>query len=588
LELAWDSGRPLLFHNANFDLEVARVHLGLPYPDWSRVHDTLPMLFLRNPYADTYSLKPSAERILKMKPEERDAVLDWLITNQPMLKGGHARHPLNPHYAKAFEKESWFEEGQKVGSSPKGDHYAGAYICLAPASLVGPYCIGDVERAYKLALHVGAHLEKMEMVEAYRREIEMAPVVLDMEREGVRVDVKALVADEKLYTDALLRLDVWIRGRLKAPKDLNIDSGSELVKALLDAKLATEAGLGTTPTGQVSTAKDSLDAAINDAQLKAALRYRGVVGTCLRTYIHPWAEEAKRTGGRIYTQWNSTRREKGGDMAGARTGRLSASRLMNVPKAVTPIFGSGLAKSPIRPLPQPPFVRRYILPDEGHVLIDRDFSQQEIRILAHFEDDVMAEAYNRDPDIDQHQLAANDLGVSRKAGKVLNLAIIYGLGIGLLAEKLGCTVEEAKLIKARYFTARPSIKRVLRDITKAAKAGHPICTWGGRKYYVEDPKFLHGHYQTYEYKLCNYLIQGSAADLIKAVMIEFRRRTALAKLVARIRITVHDELAVSALKAHAAQAMKILKEVMAMKRLDVPMTSTGKVGPNWADMKAVE
>jgi DNA polymerase-1 len=525
------------------------------------------MLFLRNPYAESYALKPSAEIILKMRPEERDKVLDWLLEHQPV-------------------------EGRKLSKSPKSDNYAGAWICKAPASLVGPYCVGDVVRTYKLAMKVGAHLEKYEMVDAYRREIELIPVILDMEREGVRVDVKALERDAKSYGRIMLRLDDWIRRRLRCG-GLNIDSGPELAKALMATHLAAAEDLGVTPTGQTCTAKDALQSAINDPQVAAVLRYRGAVMTCLTTFIHPWLAASKKTG-RIYAQWHTTRRDHKGGIGGARTGRIQPTpNLSNIPKTFKPIFKSHTNKSALRKilpkapllLPPPPLVRSYVLPDEGHVLIDRDFSQQELRVLAYFENDVLAEAYRKNPDTDLHQKAADILGVDRYKGKTLNLSILYGMGLGLLAERLGCSVDEAKAHKAAYFRAFYSVKEFLRSVSQAAKAGHPVSTWGGRKYYPPSPKIINGRLQTFEYVLPNYLIQGSASDLTKAVMIEYRRRVLAEKLEARIRLSVHDELGVSALKAHAARAMALLKEVMAMPRLDVPMTSTGKIGPNWAAMK---
>jgi len=571
LEGVWmDKTIPILFHNANFDLVVAREHLGLPLPDFSRVHDSLPMLFLRNPYAESYALKPSAEIILKMKPEERDKVLDWLLEHQPV-------------------------EGVKLSKSPKSDNYAGAYICMAPASLVGPYCIGDVNRTHKLALKVGAHLEKMEMVEAYRREIDLIPVILDMEREGVRVDVKALERDAKLYNRVLLRLDDWIRRRLRC-EDLNIDSGAELAKALVASHLAAVEDLGTTATGQVCTAKDALQSAITDPQVSASLRYRGAVQTCMRNVIQPWLAMSKTTG-RIYATWNTTRRDKSGSMAGARTGRIQPTpNLSNIPKEYTPVFKNHsrdrkirktLPRPPIGDLPPPPMARGYFIADEGHVLIDRDFSQQELRILAYFENDVLAQAYRDDPNTDLHQKAADILGVDRYKGKTLNLSIIYGMGLGLLAERLGCTVEEAKALKTRYFREFYSVKELLRSITQASQSGHPVSTWGGRKYYAEDPKIVQGKLQTYEYKLCNYLIQGSAADITKSSMIEFRRRCLAEGVDAHLRASVYDELLASVRKDQAERAMAIMKEVMDQAWFDVPMRSTGEMGASWGSLEEV-
>lgn len=568
LKAAWKSGLPLLFHNAGFDLDVAKTHFGLELPAWQRIHDTLPMLFLRDPYAKSFSLKPASEDILKMKPEERDAIIDWLMEHQPV-------------------------EGVKLSRSKKSENYAGAYICMASAELVGPYCIGDVDRTYKLAIKVGKELKRRKMLGAYDRERRLIPVILAMEEHGVRVDVKALDADAKLYEATVARIDKWLRRKLKV-KDLNIDSNDDLVAALIKAGFVDETLLGLTPTGKVSTDKKSLEAGVTDPQMAAVLRYRGAVTTCLRTFIKPWLEIA-RVGGRIYTRWNTTRSDYHGGVAGARTGRLSCTpNFMNIPKAFEALFSAHepdlkrrktLPKSPIKGLPQPPQVRRYILPDEGHILIDRDFSSQEPRVLAHFEDGRLAEAYNKNPEMDMHQHVADTMQVDRYRGKQLNLSIIYGIGQGLLAEKLGCSVDEARARKAEYFREFPSIKGLIQDITDKAKSGKAIRTWGGREYHVEPPKVVNGRLRDFYYKLLNYLVQGSSADLTKQTMIEFAEESGPD---VRVLVSVHDELLVSCKKTTWEKTMCVLKEIMARDLLDVPMRSTGQVGKTWATMEKCE
>ena len=110
---AYRSGEPLLFQNGKFDTDVAATHMGLPVPSWERIHDTLFLLFLENPHATSLSLKPSAQRLLGIKPSERDALHTWITTNIPAAK----RKPSE----------------------------AGAYIARAPGSLVGRYALqGDV------------------------------------------------------------------------------------------------------------------------------------------------------------------------------------------------------------------------------------------------------------------------------------------------------------------------------------------------------------------------------------------------------------------------------------------------------------
>ena len=181
----WDSDLDVLFHSSKFDCCVAEERMNLAPLPWKRVHDTMPMLFLDNPRAPTFSLKPSAERLLGEPPSERDAVEDWLMEHQPVL-------------------------GVRLSKSKKSENYVGAYIAYAPVELVGPYAIGDVTRTRKLACKLYPDLKRRGMVEAYDRERRLGPVVREMEERGIRVDLKALKKDVLTYHIALANLDAWL------------------------------------------------------------------------------------------------------------------------------------------------------------------------------------------------------------------------------------------------------------------------------------------------------------------------------------------------------------------------------------------
>jgi DNA polymerase I-like protein with 3'-5' exonuclease and polymerase domains len=123
------------------------------------------------------------------------------------------------------------------------------------------------------------------------------------------------------------------------------------------------------------------------------------------------------------------------------------------------------------------------------------------------------------------------------------------------------------------------LEKALKD---QGKAGLPIRSWGGREYYTEPPKIIDGHTQTFEYKLLNYLIQGSAADCTKQALINYhalRQRS-------RFMTTVHDEINISCPKSAVKKEMELLREAMASVAFDVPMLSDGKIGPNWGNLTA--
>jgi DNA polymerase I-like protein with 3'-5' exonuclease and polymerase domains len=141
-------------------------------------------------------------------------------------------------------------------------------------------------------------------------------------------------------------------------------------------------------------------------------------------------------------------------------------------------------------------------------------------------------------------------------------------------------VEEARFIKAAQRKAIPGLAELDAGIKAAARAGDPIRTWGGRLYYTEEPKMIDGRMRTFEYKLLNYLIQGSAADCTKEAVIRFDE----ARRESRFLVTVHDEINISAPAKAMKQEMQILREVMASVEFDAPMISDGKVGKSWGTL----
>lgn len=565
LRAAWGSGRPLLFHNAKFDVAVAVERLGLPMPAWGQVHDTIPMLFLLDPRADTYSLKPSSEKLLGWAPEERDAVIDWLTDRQPFVDVTLSR-------------------------SPKSPSYAGAFIAWAPPEIVGSYACGDVDRTRALALWAAPQLEKLEMVEAYDRERRILPVVMDMERRGIRVAVDRLAGDLEEAELTMIMLDVWLRERLGVGDSVNLDSGDELAAALVACGAATRAGLGVTPkSGKLQTNKAALARGIVDPQLKAVLRYRGALQNAVRTFMEPWLTVAERAGGRIYTTWNSTRTSRDDGNAGARTGRFSSTpNFQNIPKEVRPIFAPRdccCSTLPVEPfaLPTLPRVRSYVLPDVGHAIVGADFASQELRVMAHYEDNVLAQAYRDQPDLDLHQYVANVLAacgydVGRRRAKTLHFAVIYGVGVGHLAELLECTVVDARAILDVYYRAFPSVKRLSQDTRARWRTGQAVRTWGGRVYLPEAPRLVDGRLRGWEYKALNVIVQGSSADLTKEAMIAYYE---VDRGVAPLLLTVHDELVVSAPWDDREDARARLQSAMNATRLDVPMRSDPYIRATW-------
>lgn len=544
----------LLFHNGQFDLDVAEVHMGCPLPAWDRFHDTLFSVFLSDPHAKTLSLKPTAERLLGVAPDERDAVRDWLVAQRII--------PSN--------LKRW-----------------GGNISKAPGKLVGTYAIGDVDRTYGLHRLLYPKFDK-EMKGAYDRERRLLPILLANEREGMRVDLELLEQDIAAYQKDLEKADKWLRKTLNAP-GLNLDADEDVAGVLKREKIVTE--FVKTKTGRDSISKKNLTPDLfHNKKVAAAYGYRQRLATTLSTWMIPWLEVASANKGYIFTRWNQVRGEgeREGSFTGTRTGRLSCSRWQNIPKDWYDkddgyVYPKWLG---VRDLP---LVRKYLLPDRGEEFLHRDYSQQELRILAHFAEGTLLKAYKENPRLDVHKWVQAlikevvGLDIPRRPVKILNFGKVYGMGVPGVMAKLKCDEAHARTLVAAHARALPDVQRLGNDIQREAKNGGHIRTWGGRIYYAEPSKFSEKYQRqmSYEYKLLNYLIQGSAADCTKEALIRYHDHP---KRKARFLVTVHDEINSSSPKKTAHQQMMVLKEVMEGIEFDVPMLSDGERGSSWGNL----
>jgi DNA polymerase I-like protein with 3'-5' exonuclease and polymerase domains len=526
----------MVFQHARFDTEVARVHMGLPYPDdHLSVHDTLFLNFLYDVHAPSLSLKPSAQRILGIEPEEKDDLDRWLVAH---------------------------------------GHKPGRDICKAPGGLVASYANGDTSRTRLLFDHLYGHADRAGMLAAYRREQLLAPILSRSEADGVRVDKEKLYRDleqtEITFVHATERL-------LKAIGPCNPDSNDELAQALLTSGHAHESDFLRTPGGQISTAKASMDQAVKDPELRRLLEYRGQVGTLLTTFMRPWAKIASHNG-TLHPQWNQVR----GEDYGTRTGRLSSSNpnFQNIPTELKGVPPEGL--------PPLPFMRQYILPDEGHLLVSSDFNGQEMRITSHFAEGRAAEIYRNDPDADFHKVVAEiikaeaGLTLPHKMVKNTGFSLLYGSGIRGLSTRLGVSEGTAENVRAAYFRALPGFLELMQAVSARGRSGGTVRTWGGRQLKAEPPKLVKGRMMSFDYKLTNYLIQGSAADQTKEAIVTAGYSNAHRRFLG----TVHDENVFSVDPAHLATEVAEIKASMEQQSgWDVPFKAKVQVGTNWHDLR---
>jgi len=596
LKEMWDSGDQILAHSQKFDYDVATTHMGMPEIPWHRLEDTLFLLFLNNPYSLDLKLKPASERLLGMKPEERDVVKEWVLANVPEMQRGYP-WPKTNHWGRKFKKPEW-----------------GAYICRAPGGLVGKYADGDVVRTKALFTKLWPSVQARGMGPAYDTERELMPILLENERAGVRLD---LPAAKKAHADLKRGIEVcdaWLRKALKAP-ELEVDNDQQLVAALEKADAVTHWTMTkptkTHPDGQKSVSKDNLPpTCFRDQKIARTLGYRNRAQTLMAVFLEHWIDMAEATGGRIHTSWNQVKGAGAFGDAGAGTGRMSsAPNFQNIPqkwekpKSKSP--GKFVHPTHLRSLIHLPLARAFLLPDEGMVWLKRDYSQQEYRALGHFEDGLLANEYRTNEKTDIHVFVHDQIqnitgqDLPRETVKTTDFGMLYGMGITKLAQKLGIPVEEAKRIKNAWKKALPDVVSLDEEIKHLMKIGGILRTWGGREYPVKPPveKKDEGRWQTFEYKSLNDLIQGSSADCTKRAMIEWAKK----KGSARFLIQVHDELNICAPAKDAAREMNILREAMdsvGIKfgeepsddgRFRVPMSSEGaKSETNWAEIEKWE
>jgi DNA polymerase I len=538
-----------LAHNGPFEAAITRKYFGISKGNARNFHDTQYLIFLHDPYAATFSLKPSAERILGLAPDEQTELRDWILRHVPQAT-----------------LSTW-----------------GAYICLAPGDLVGKYAgdsantgaPGDTDRTWLLYQKLAPLIRDRGMWPAYQREQDLMPILTESSRRGVRVDTQTLERDIGTYRKAQKVSDDYIFSRLG---EFDIGKDAQLAEALDRAGLITDWVL--TLTGKRSVARKNLVGRVKDPGILTHLSYRNVLETCLGTFAGPWLDQALREGGRVHPQWNQVRGDRGvdGDISGTRTGRMSCKQpnLQNPPNDFEDL---------VIPEGQLPMMhmRKYLLPEEGHTWLKRDFSAQEMRILAHYTEGALANAFRDNPSTDPHVsvrdliLRHSGIELSRKFVKITGFGIMYGRGIDNLSAALGVGTIQGKATRDAYFAALPEVRELSRSTKTIGSSGKCIVTWGGREYYREPNPT-----RDMSYKLLNYLIQGSAADQTKQTAIDW---VAVKPRDHHLIALVHDEANISVPIGQEKSGMKILREAMDVDRFDVPFRSEGYFGKNWSQLE---
>ncbi len=421
---------------------------------------------------------------------------------------------------------------------------------------------------YGLCESLKKRLENEEMTELYRTvELPLLPVLYDMEKSGFKLDTASLAAfgeqlvqTEKQYTERIYEL---------AGREFNINSPKQLGEVLFDElKL---------PAGKKTARGYSTNAEILEKLrpmhpiIAEILEYRAVAK--LRSTYAEALLKCADVNGRVHTVFSQTT---------AVTGRLASSEpnLQNIP--VRTELGREMR-------------RFFVASDGNHVLIDADYSQIELRLLAHIADDeVMKNAFISGEDI--HTVTASQVfdtpisavtGEMRKKAKAVNFGIVYGIGEFSLAQDIGVSRKEAgEYIKA-YFEKYRGISEYLSTAVEMAKIVGYTKTIFGRRRYIPELKSGKAVLRAFgERAAMNSPIQGSSADIIKLAMINVHKKLREEGIDAHLILQIHDELIVEAHKDCAERAAEILRREMEnVASLSVPLTVDLNLGASWYDCK---
>lgn len=450
----------------------------------------------------------------------------------------------------------------------------GKNVLLHTFSDVAAYLWRDVRYTLLLWNALSRRVRRDGLERIVDLESDVLRVVCEMEAHGVRIDSEVLGSLAVHLEDGITRAraDAF----RAAGSVFNVNSNADKIRILYEERGLTPAKK--TPKGSPSVDAEALEAHRGDGVADALLELADLQ-KMKSTYVVPYlgGEVVRTTSGKSRVEQRSSALLSGRvhgrfNQVGAETGRMSSSspNLQNIPSPERGEFGR--------------IIRSAFLPDPGHVIVQADYSQIEPRIIASFSGDpTMLAAYAAGQDI--YTALAEPLGLDRKAGKTLMLAMSYGVGPDKVASNLGVGVNRAKEILQEFEQTFPRIVKLKAAVVSKARSRKPmpyVTTVTGRRRYL--PEFFRDENRGAR-QAFNTLIQGSAADVMKVALV--RCHGALPEG-AHLLLTVHDEVVVSSPEELVKEVSDVVRESMEGVRFDaitVPLLADVKVAANWGETK---
>jgi DNA polymerase I len=422
---------------------------------------------------------------------------------------------------------------------------------------------------HRLAPVLRAQVGEQQLASVYEKiDLPLAPVLADMERAGIRVDPKELDKMSQAMEKEVRRLEkeVW----KLAGSEFNVNSPSQLAEILYD-KLNLQPSARRGKAKARSTAAEILEELSAKHPLPGKIIEYREIAKLKSTYVDALPKLIHPETGRLHTSFSQT---------GTATGRLSSSdpNLQNIP------IRTELGRQ----------IRAAFVAEKGKILLSADYSQIELRIMAHFsEDPVLVAAFRNGEDI--HARTAQEVfGVGplaqtaehRRAAKAINFGIIYGLSPFGLAQQLGIEQKEAAQFINAYFARYRGVKDYLDKVLAETRTSGVARTLFGRVRPIPEINSPQMQLRNFaERTALNSPLQGTAADIIKLAMIAIDRRLTAEKFEAKMILQVHDELLFEVpVKERAALEKLVREEMEGAYKLAVPVVVEIGAGPNWRDL----
>jgi len=441
---------------------------------------------------------------------------------------------------------------------------------MAPIQTIAPFAADDARIALELARYYAALFDEEQRYLLYHMDLPLSAVLARMEQAGVALDKDYLKKLSEEMLSELTRLEREIFGI--SGYTFNINSTQQLQKLLFDqlglkTKAKTKAGTG------YSTDASVLDSLKGEHEVVSKiLDYRHL--TKLRsTYVDALPKEILAYDGRLHGEFNQTV---------AATGRLSSSN-------------PNLQNIPIRTEMGRKIRRAFVTEKPDHSLISADYSQIELRMLAHMSgDETLIDAFEKNQDI--HARTAMEIfdvpiekvdSEMRGVGKTLNFALIYQQGPFATAQSLGISTKQAQEFIDKYFARLPKVKVFMTKTIEEARNNNFVSTlWGRRRYFAHLHDRNTGVRRADERAACNAPLQGSAADLMKLAMLELDRKLQESGSKAKLVLQVHDELVLEVPDSELEETTQIVRSAMELNQpLKAPLRVDVGVGKNWIDAK---